>query len=190
MLNTVIINMQEGKDERIIWCENNLYAPDNETISYEIVNNRLIAHGNIIIPDNLGQLEVKIDEVYGSIYLENTLTNAPGNFISLVNFPDIVHGSVNISVNKNIKSFEGCPKRIEGYFKCNTCGFTTTDGIAEHIGGILKLYNNPIENIDRLMKIYTGCTIDLDFTNVKPTNESYKRLFKDHKVKAYDYSWN
>ncbi|WQJ53695.1 MAG: hypothetical protein [Wendovervirus sonii] len=187
-MQTLIINTQSEKDERIIWCENNISTETNN-LQYEILNGKLIIHGNIIIPDGIGELGVKIDEVYGNIYLENTLTNTKGYFTSLKNFPDVVHGSVNISMNPNIKSFKGCPRKIEGFFKCNACGFTSTDYISEYIGGKLILYNNPINDIKNLTKIYVNGMIDIDFIKVRPTDETYKKLLENHKIKACTDSW-
>jgi len=173
------VQIQSDLTDRINWYRENI---NSDNITYNIVDNKLVVKGNIVIPETCEQLEYKIDELHGNIMTANSKNRTKGKLKSLTNFPDIVYGYVDISFNNKLTSLDGAPKEIKGYLKCNNCSLASADGISENVGGDVYLYNNPLKDISSLVEMNTNGYIDIDNTDVRIDNESYRILVCEQRI--------
>lgn len=149
----VLLPSNVQKDERLQWCENNIISYLNGHPRFEIENNQLVIYGDIVICSDIEELPIKIDKVYGSVYLENSINKCPGSFKSLKNMPDYVEGCFNISLNPELKTLEGGPSYVGGSYWCNGCGLDNLNGVASTIHGGLLAFCNNIEDAPELANV-------------------------------------
>lgn len=134
MKNTFHV-ISDTSDERIEWCKDNLLSLFNKDIKCSInSDNKLEIYGNILISNDIEELPIKIDIVYGDLWIDNAYDLLPGKFKSLKNMPDEVHGNFNCSLNQ-LTSLEGCPKIIDGTFWCTNNKLTELTHLPEYVGG-------------------------------------------------------
>ena len=178
-----IIVMEENKiDPRIKWIKESLYSLDSN-FSVEIDNNdKVVIHGNILIPSMYTNLPYKIDEIFGNVIIDNIQEPIKyGNLSSLQNFPTIIHGDFICKLNPKLKSLKGGPEKVEGNFICAECGLTSIDHLPKYIGGNLDLYNNEIRNLSPINESKVIGLVDVQF-NPCENDKTYNALLKENKI--------
>lgn len=157
---------------------------------YRDTDNNIIVNGDIhVSPDDrtFDHMPVKIHKLNGDIlwHSENCVKN---NLKSLINFPDIVNGSVRIFGNPMLKSLKYCPIEINGNFECDRCSITSFDGISQKITGNLIASFNPIVNTAALESLdIKGCISIIDTSILNP-NMSVKTSNNNSSIIADYYS--
>lgn len=141
------------KDLDIILLQN--FINDDQVHIYRDENNNIIIDGNIIIRNTLFSFfPVKIYKVNGNIEWHGNIGDITnGSLSSLINFPDIVNGNVNIYNNLFLKNLNGCPQYISGTLNCYNCNISDISGIGKDILNGLNCSNNPISDMSPLENI-------------------------------------
>jgi hypothetical protein len=78
-----------------------------------------------------------VTTAFGNIVVSNR------NLISLVDSPNIIHGSYDCSRNKGIRSLASGPKEVTGAYFAHDCSLTTIVGAPQSIGGSFDIDGNP-----------------------------------------------
>ena len=169
-------------DERVKWIYENLYGQYGRDFKVKIEDGKVVVFGSIMIPYQYDSLEVKIDEVYGNVVIDNYDNHIQGNLTTLENFPTIIHGDFKCKWQPNLLSLKGGPKQVDGDFMCVACGSTSLDYLPEKIGRNLDVYSNKIENLSpRLESKITGL-IDIEYNPCEKSQE-YINILKTKKYK-------
>jgi hypothetical protein len=168
-------------DPRIMWIIDNISSlyESKETIC-KVENGKVIIYGDILISDEYRELPYKIDEVYGSVIIENAYQHKHGELRSLKNFPTIIHGKFDCQMNPKLKTLEGGPEVVDGSYWCNGCSLTDLNGVAKQIGGHLLAFNNKITDISALKSSKINMNITLSESAYK--DPYYKELQKQNKI--------
>ena len=140
------------KDLDIILLQN--FLNDKSLKIYRDSENNIIVDGDIYISTtDINSMPVKIHILNGSLDWHGEGLNNNGSLSTLINFPDIINGTLNIYNNPYLRSLKGCPSKITGSLNCNNCMISDISDIAKEIGGTLNISNNPISDISILEKI-------------------------------------
>lgn len=174
-------------DERVKWVYENLYGQYGKNFKVKLEDGKVVVYGNIMIPHQFDRLEVKIDEVYGNVIIDNYDKFIQGNLTTLENFPDIIHGDFKCKRQPYLTSLKGGPKEVDGDFICAGCGLTSLEGMPKQIGHNLYVYNNKINDINPLLESTVNGVIDLEF-NPCENIEIRKDLHKHIKIYRNKYN--
>lgn len=163
---------------------------DSLNIYYDNDNN-IIIDGDVVIFnfENYNQFPVKIHKVNGSVQWYGGINKIgePGTLTSLVNFPDIVTGDVQIFKNQNLTTLDGCPKYIGGTFQCDYCNISDISGIAEYIGKDCIMNYNPISDINALHHVKIGGIISIIGTPVSDDMEQINNVLDSSIVRIQEH---
>ena len=169
-------------DERVKWIYENLYGQYGRDFKVKIEDGRVVVFGSIMIPYQYDSLEVKIDEVYGNVVIDNYDNHIQGNLTTLENFPTIIHGDFKCKWQPNLLSLKGGPKQVDGDFMCVACGLTSLDYLPEKIGRNLVVYSNKIENLSPILESKITGLIDIEYNPCEKSQE-YINMLKTKKYK-------
>ena len=169
-------------DERVKWIYENLYGQYGKDFKVKIEDGKVVVFGSIMIPYQYDSLEVKIDEVYGNVVIDNYDNHIQGNLTSLENFPTIIHGDFKCKWQPNLLSLKGGPKQVDGDFMCVACGLTSLDYLPEKIGRNLVVYSNKIENLSPILESKITGLIDIEYNPCEKSQE-YINILKTKKYK-------
>ena len=169
-------------DERVKWIYENLYGQYGKDFKVKIEDGKVIVLGSIMIPYQYDSLEVKIDEVYGNVVIDNYDNHIQGNLTTLENFPTIIHGDFKCKWQPNLLSLKGGPKQVDGDFMCVACGLTSLDYLPEKIGQNLVVYSNKIENLSPILESKITGLIDIEYNPCEKSQE-YINMLKTKKYK-------
>ena len=169
-------------DERVKWIYENLYGQYGRDFKVKIEDGKVVVFGSIMIPYQYDSLEVKIDEVYGNVVIDNYDNHIQGNLITLENFPTIIHGDFKCKWQPNLLSLKGGPKQVDGDFMCVACGLTSLDYLPEKIGRNLVVYSNKIENLSPILESKITGLIDIEYNPCEKSQE-YINMLKTKKYK-------
>ena len=169
-------------DERVKWIYENLYGQYGRDFKVKIEDGRVVVFGSIMIPYQYDSLEVKIDEVYGNVIIDNYDNHIQGNLTTLENFPTIIHGDFKCKWQPNLLSLKGGPKQVDGDFMCVACGLTSLDYLPEKIGRNLVVYSNKIENLSPILESKITGLIDIEYNPCEKSQE-YINMLKTKKYK-------
>ena len=162
-------------DERVKWIYENLYGQYGKKFEVKLEDGKVVVYGSIMIPHQYDKLEVKIDEVYGNVIIDNYDKFIQGNLTTLENFPDIIHGDFKCKRHPYLTSLKDGPKEIDGDFICAGCGLINAQDIPKYIGRNLYLYNNKIDDISPILESSIKGVIDLDFNPCENT-DIYRKI--------------
>lgn len=187
ILNTIILPDSSIylNDERVKWIYENLYGPYGRNFKVKIEDQKVVIYGNIMIPYQYDRLEVKIDEVYGDVIIDNYNNRILGNLSTLENFPTIIHGDFKCKWQPNLISLRGGPKEIDGDFICVACGLTSLSYLPEKIGRNLVVFSNKIENLSPILESKISGLIDIEYNPCEKSQE-YINMLKTKKYKFVD----
>ena len=184
--NLNIIVLQDSSiylnDERVKWIYENLYGQYGKDFKVKIEDGKVVVFGSIMIPYQYDSLEVKIDEVYGNVVIDNYDNHIQGNLITLENFPTIIHGDFKCKWQPNLLSLKGGPKQVDGDFICVASGLTSLDYLPEKIGRNLVVYSNKIENLSPILESKITGLIDIEYNPCEKSQE-YINMLKTKKYK-------
>lgn len=185
-LNTIILPDSSIylNDERVKWIYENLYGL-YRNFEVKIEGGKVVVYGNIMVPHQYDRLEVKIDEVYGNVIIDNYNNRIQGNLMTLENFPNIIHGDFKCKWQPNLVSLKGGPKQVDGDFICVACGLTSLDYLPEKIGQNLVVYSNKIENLSPILESKISGLIDIEYNPCEKSQE-YINMLKTKKYKFID----
>ena len=169
-------------DERVKWIYENLYGQYGKDFKVKIEDGKVVVFGSIMIPYQYDSLEVKIDEVYGNVVIDNYDNHIQGNLTTLENFPTIIHGDFKCKWQPNLLSLKGGPKQVDGDFMCVACGLTSLDYLPEKIGRNLVVYSNKIENLSPILESKITGLIDIEYNPCEKSQE-YINMLKTKKYK-------
>lgn len=169
-------------DERVKWIYENLYGQYGRDFKVKIEDGKVVVFGSIMIPYQYDSLEVKIDEVYGNVVIDNYDNHIQGNLTTLENFPTIIHGDFKCKWQPNLLSLKGGPKQVDGDFMCVACGLTSLDYLPEKIGRNLVVYSNKIENLSPILESKITGLIDIEYNPCEKSQE-YINMLKTKKYK-------
>ena len=169
-------------DERVKWIYENLYGQYGRDFKVKIEDGKVVVFGSIMIPYQYDSLEVKIDEVYGNVVIDNYDNHIQGNLITLENFPTIIHGDFKCKWQPNLLSLKGGPKQVDGDFMCIACGLTSLEYLPEKIGRNLVVYSNKIENLSQILESKITGLIDIEYNPCEKSQE-YINMLKTKKYK-------
>ena len=169
-------------DERVKWIYENLYGQYGRAFKVKIEDGKVVVFGSIMIPYQYDSLEVKIDEVYGNVVIDNYDNHIQGNLTTLENFPTIIHGDFKCKWQPNLLSLKGGPKQVDGDFMCVACGLTSLDYLPEKIGRNLVVYSNKIENLSPILESNITGLIDIEYNPCEKSQE-YINMLKTKKYK-------
>ena len=169
-------------DERVKWIYENLYGQYGRDFKVKIEDGKVVVFGSIMIPYQYDSLEVKIDEVYGNVVIDNYDNHIQGNLTTLENFPTIIHGDFKCKWQPNLLSLKGGPKQVDGDFMCVACGLTSLDYLPEKIGRNLVVYSNKIENLSPILESKITGLIDIEYNPCEKSQE-YINILKTKKYK-------
>lgn len=169
-------------DERVKWIYENLYGQYGKDFKVKIEDGKVVVFGSIMIPYQYDSLEVKIDEVYGNVVIDNYDNHIQGNLTTLENFPTIIHGDFKCKWQPNLLSLKGGPKQVDGDFMCVACGLTSLDYLPEKIGRNLVVYSNKIENLSPILESKITGLIDIEYNPCEKSQE-YINILKTKKYK-------
>ena len=169
-------------DERVKWIYENLYGQYGRDFKVKIEDGRVVVFGSIMIPYQYDSLEVKIDEVYGNVVIDNYDNHIQGNLTTLENFPTIIHGDFKCKWQPNLLSLKGGPKQVDGDFMCIACGLTSLEYLPEKIGRNLVVYSNKIENLSPILESKITGLIDIEYNPCEKSQE-YINMLKTKKYK-------
>ena len=169
-------------DERVKWIYENLYGQYGRDFEVKLEDGKVVVYGSIIIPYQYDNLEVKIDEVYGNVVIDNYNNHIQGNLTSLENFPTIIHGDFKCKWQPNLISLKGGPKQVDGDFMCVACGLTSLDYLPEKIGRNLVVYSNKIKNLSPILESKITGLIDIEY-NPCESSQEYINMLKSKKYK-------
>ena len=169
-------------DERVKWIYENLYGQYGRDFEVKIEDGKVVVFGSIMIPYQYDSLEVKIDEVYGNVVIDNYDNHIQGNLTTLENFPTIIHGDFKCKWQPNLLSLKGGPKQVDGDFMCVACGLTSLDYLPEKIGRNLVVYSNKIENLSQILESKITGLIDIEYNPCEKSQE-YINMLKTKKYK-------
>lgn len=141
------------KDLDILLLKN--FIDDENVHIYRDEDNNIIIDGNIIIRNSLfSSFPVKVYKVNGNIEWHGNIGDVTnGSLCTLINFPDIVNGNVNIYNNPYLKNLDGCPQYISGSLNCYNCNISDISGIGKNILNGFNCSNNPINDMSILETI-------------------------------------
>lgn len=168
-------------DSRVKWIYENLYSKSKQ-FKVDLMNDKVIIHGDIFVPGMYDKILYKIDEVYGNVIVDNI--NEPptfGNIKSLENFPTIIHGNFICKLNPHLISLKGGPEIVDGDFICVGCGLKDLNYMPKIIGGNLVVYNNNISILTPIFESNISGSIDVQF-NPCTNDKVYQQLLKTHKL--------
>lgn len=166
------------------WCTDNIsgrYSPEGFRVVID--GDRLVIYGDIIIYDNFEELpyEAFIDEVFGDVYISNSISNKRGILKSLKNMPAIIHGSFCCCNNPELTTLEGGPDAVDECYNAHHCGLTNLKGIAKS-ADIIKVYANKLTDIEDINGVRFNL-IDVEFNDKLSLSSSVmKELLENHKV--------
>lgn len=169
-------------DERVKWIYENLYGQYGRDFEVKIEDGKVVVFGSIMIPYQYDSLEVKIDEVYGNVVIDNYDNHIQGNLTTLENFPTIIHGDFKCKWQPNLLSLKGGPKQVDGDFMCVASGLTSLDYLPEKIGRNLVVYSNKIENLSPILESKITGLIDIEYNPCEKSQE-YINILKTKKYK-------
>ena len=169
-------------DERVKWIYENLYGQYGKDFKVKIEDGKVVVFGSIMIPYQYDSLEVKIDEVYGNVIIDNYDNHIQGNLTTLENFPTIIHGDFKCKWQPNLLSLKGGPKQVDGDFMCVACGLMSLDYLPEKIGRNLVVYSNKIENLSPILESKITGLIDIEYNPCEKSQE-YINMLKTKKYK-------
>ena len=169
-------------DERVKWIYENLYGQYGRDFKVKIEDGKVVVFGSIMIPYQYDSLEVKIDEVYGNVVIDNYDNHIQGNLTTLENFPTIIHGDFKCKWQPNLLSLKGGPKQVDGDFICVASGLTSLDYLPEKIGRNLVVYSNKIENLSPILESKITGLIDIEYNPCEKSQE-YINILKTKKYK-------
>ena len=169
-------------DERVKWIYENLYGQYGRDFKVKIEDGKVVVFGSIMIPYQYDSLEVKIDEVYGNVVIDNYDNHIQGNLTTLKNFPTIIHGDFKCKWQPNLISLKGGPKQVDGDFMCVASGLTSLDYLPEKIGRNLVVYSNKIENLSPILESKITGLIDIEYNPCEKSQE-YINMLKTKKYK-------
>ena len=169
-------------DERVKWIYENLYGQYGRDFKVKIEDGKVVVFGSIMIPYQYDSLEVKIDEVYGNVVIDNYDNHIQGNLTTLENFPTIIHGDFKCKWQPNLLSLKGGPKQVDGDFICVASGLTSLDYLPEKIGRNLVVYSNKIENLSPILESKITGLIDIEYNPCEKSQE-YINMLKTKKYK-------
>ena len=169
-------------DERVKWIYENLYGQYGKDFKVKIEDGKVVVFGSIMIPYQYDSLEVKIDEVYGNVVIDNYDNHIQGNLTTLENFPTIIHGDFKCKWQPNLLSLKGGPKQVDGDFICVASGLTSLDYLPEKIGRNLVVYSNKIENLSPILESKITGLIDIEYNPCEKSQE-YINILKTKKYK-------
>lgn len=169
-------------DERVKWIYENLYGQYGRDFEVKIEDGKVVVFGSIMIPYQYDSLEVKIDEVYGNVVIDNYDNHIQGNLTTLENFPTIIHGDFKCKWQPNLLSLKGGPKQVDGDFMCVACGLTSLDYLPEKIGQNLVVYSNKIESLSPILESKITGLIDIEYNPCEKSQE-YINMLKTKKYK-------
>ena len=169
-------------DERVKWIYENLYGQYGKDFKVKIEDGKVVVFGSIMIPYQYDSLEVKIDEVYGNVIIDNYDNHIQGNLTTLENFPTIIHGDFKCKWQPNLLSLKGGPKQVDGDFICVASGLTSLDYLPEKIGRNLVVYSNKIENLSPILESKITGLIDIEYNPCEKSQE-YINMLKTKKYK-------
>ena len=169
-------------DERVKWIYENLYGQYGKDFKVKIEDGKVVVFGSIMIPYQYDSLEVKIDEVYGNVVIDNYDNHIQGNLTTLENFPTIIHGDFKCKWQPNLLSLKGGPKQVDGDFICVASGLTSLDYLPEKIGRNLVVYSNKIENLSPILESKITGLIDIEYNPCEKSQE-YINMLKTKKYK-------
>ena len=169
-------------DERVKWIYENLYGQYGRDFEVKIEDGKVVVFGSIMIPYQYDSLEVKIDEVYGNVVIDNYDNHIQGNLTTLENFPTIIHGDFKCKWQPNLLSLKGGPKQVDGDFMCVACGLTSLDYLPEKICQNLVVYSNKIENLSPILESKITGLIDIEYNPCEKSQE-YINILKTKKYK-------
>ena len=169
-------------DERVKWIYENLYGQYGKDFKVKIEDGKVVVFGSIMIPYQYDSLEVKIDEVYGNVVIDNYDNHIQGNLTTLENFPTIIHGDFKCKWQPNLLSLKGGPKQVDGDFICVASGLTSLDYLPEKIGQNLVVYSNKIENLSSILESKITGLIDIEYNPCEKSQE-YINMLKTKKYK-------
>ena len=169
-------------DERVKWIYENLYGQYGRDFQVKLEDEKVVVYGSIMIPYQYDKLEVKIDEVYGNVVIDNYNNHIQGNLTTLENFPTIIHGDFKCKWQPNLLSLKGGPKQVDGDFICVACGLTSLDYLPEKIGRNLVVYSNKIENLLPILESKITGLIDIEYNPCEKSQE-YINMLKTKKYK-------
>ena len=169
-------------DERVKWIYENLYGQYGKDFKVKIEDGKVVVFGSIMIPYQYDSLEVKIDEVYGNVVIDNYDNHIQGNLTTLENFPTIIHGDFKCKWQPNLLSLKGGPKQVDGDFMCVACGLTSLEYLPEKIGRNLVVYSNKIENLSPILESKITGLIDIEYNPCEKSQE-YINMLKTKKYK-------
>ena len=169
-------------DERVKWIYENLYGQYGKDFKVKIEDGKVVVFGSIMIPYQYDSLEVKINEVYGNVVIDNYDNHIQGNLTTLENFPTIIHGDFKCKWQPNLLSLKGGPKQVDGDFMCVACGLTSLDYLPEKIGRNLVVYSNKIENLSPILESKITGLIDIEYNPCEKSQE-YINILKTKKYK-------
>ena len=169
-------------DERVKWIYENLYGQYGKDFKVKIEDGKVVVFGSIMIPYQYDSLEVKIDEVYGNVVIDNYDNHIQGNLTTLENFPTIIHGDFKCKWQPNLLSLKGGPKQVDGDFMCVASGLTSLDYLPEKIGRNLVVYSNKIENLSPILESKITGLIDIEYNPCEKSQE-YINILKTKKYK-------
>lgn len=169
-------------DERVKWIYENLYGQYGKDFKVKIEDGKVVVFGSIMIPYQYDSLEVKIDEVYGNVVIDNYDNHIQGNLTTLENFPTIIHGDFKCKWQPNLLSLKGGPKQVDGDFMCVACGLTSLEYLPEKIGRNLVVYSNKIENLSPILESKITGLIDIEYNPCEKSQE-YINILKTKKYK-------
>lgn len=169
-------------DERVKWIYENLYGQYGKDFEVKLEDGKIVVYGNIMIPYQYDSLEVKIDEVYGNVVIDNYNNHIQGNLTTLENFPTIIHGDFKCKWQPNLLSLKGGPRQVDGDFICVACGLSSLDYLPEKIGQNLVVYSNKIENLSPILESKISGLIDIEY-NPCESSQEYINMLKTKKYK-------
>ena len=169
-------------DERVKWIYENLYGQYGRDFEVKIEDGKVVVFGSIMIPYQYDSLEVKIDEVYGNVVIDNYDNHIQGNLTTLENFPTIIHGDFKCKWQPNLLSLKGGPEQVDGDFMCIACGLTSLEYLPEKIWRNLVVYSNKIENLSPILESKITGLIDIEYNPCEKSQE-YINMLKTKKYK-------
>jgi len=169
-------------DGRVKWIYENLYGQYGRDFEVKLEDGKVVVYGSIMIPYQYDRLEVKIDEVYGNVVIDNYNNHIQGNLTTLENFPTIIHRDFKCKWQPNLLSLKGGPKQVDGDFSCVACGLTSLDYLPEKIGRNLVVYSNKIENLSPILESKITGLIDIEYNPCEKSQE-YINMLKTKKYK-------
>jgi 5-methylcytosine-specific restriction endonuclease McrBC GTP-binding regulatory subunit McrB len=93
-----------------------------------------------------------------TIDLQQSLDMQNGEYLDKPEFIDFeyVRGYMNITNNPGLRTLEGCPIKVGGFFHANDCDLDSLIGAPEYIGANFNVSNNALSSLEGFPKEVMG----------------------------------